>query len=54
MTELVKLPKRWAKLGLDGAFRILCLGCWRVDSRYVKGSDFDLTLLEKCGRTGMC
>ena len=27
------------KLGLDSAFRIL-LGCWRVNSRYVKGSGF--------------
>ena len=38
--QLEKLPERQETLGFDHTFRILCLGCWRVNSRYIKGSGF--------------
>ena len=40
VTQLEKLPEKKEKFGLDGAFRILCFGCWRINSRYVKGTGF--------------
>ena len=40
VTQMEKLPEGKEKFDLDGAFRILCLGCWRVNSRYVKGNGF--------------
>lgn len=40
VTQLEKWHERKEEFGLDGSFHILCLGCWRVNSRYVKGNGF--------------